>query len=115
MTLDEEVIILLTPRIEPFSALDDPRCPSKVEYRRIDILMMAVGAVIAGADSWEDIARYGRSQLGGLQQFLALPNGLPSHDTFWRVVMRIDPDDFERCLRGWVRLPNRPPWVRQRW
>jgi hypothetical protein len=58
------------------SELDDPRCPGKVEHRLIDILVIAVCAVIACAESWEDIALYGRSKLDWLRQFLALPNGI---------------------------------------
>ena len=64
--------------LEHFSELEDPRCPGKVEHRLIDILVIAVCAVIACADSWEDIALYGRSKLAWLRQFLALPNGIPS-------------------------------------
>src|SRR5512143_2831521 len=93
---------LIDPLIEHFSNLDDPRCPGKVEHRLIDILVIAVCAVSACAESWEDIALYGRSKLAWLQQFLALPNGIPAHDTFRRVVMRIDPDAFEVNFTAWV-------------
>jgi predicted transposase YbfD/YdcC len=93
---------LITQLIEHFSELDDPRCPGQVEHRLIDILVIAVCAVIACAESWEDIALYGRSQLGGLRQFLALPHDIPSHDTFRRVFMRIDPDAFEVSFTAWV-------------
>ena len=89
--------------IEHLSELDDPRCPGKVEHRLIDILVIAVCAVIACAESWEDIALYGRSKLDGLRPFLALPNGIPSHDTFRRVFMLIDPNAFEACFTAWVR------------
>ena len=89
--------------IEHLSELDDPRCPGKVEHRLIDILVIAVCAVIACAESWEDIALYGRSKLDWLRQFLALPNGIPSHDTFRRVFMLIDPNAFEACFTAWVR------------
>jgi predicted transposase YbfD/YdcC len=58
--------------------------------------------VIACAESWEDIALYGRSKLAWLRQFLALPNGIPSHDTFRRVFMLIDPEAFEACFTAWV-------------
>ena len=68
--------------VEEFSALEDPRCGGKVEHRLIDILVIAVCAVIAGAESWEDIALCGRSKQDWLGTFLALPNGIPSHDTF---------------------------------
>jgi hypothetical protein len=57
---------------------------------------------IACAESWEDIALYGRSKQAWLATFLALPNGIPSHDTFRRVFMLIDPDAFEACFTRWV-------------
>jgi predicted transposase YbfD/YdcC len=98
----EEGTIMLTPLFEPFTHLEDPRCPGKVEHRLIDILVIAVCAVIACAESWEDIALYGRSKIDWLKQFLALPNGIPSHDTFRRVFMLIDPDAFETCFADWV-------------
>lgn len=63
--------------IEYFSKLSDPRCPGKVEHRLIDILVIAICAVIACAESWEDIALYGRSKLPWLRQFLSLPNEIP--------------------------------------
>jgi predicted transposase YbfD/YdcC len=88
--------------IEHLSELDDPRCPGKVEHRLIDLLVIAVCAVIACAESWEDIALYGRSKQDWLRRFLALPNGVPSHDTFRRVFMLIDPDAFEACFTAWA-------------
>ncbi len=64
--------------------------------------MIAVCAVIACAESWDDIALYGRSKLAWLRTFLDLPNGIPSHDTFRRVFMLIDPDAFEAGFTAWV-------------
>jgi predicted transposase YbfD/YdcC len=89
--------------VEEFSALEDPRCSSKVEHRLIGILVIAVCAVIAGAESWEDIALYGRSKIDWLGTFLALPNGIPAHDTFRRVFMLIDARCFEKCFEAWAR------------
>ena len=94
--------------VEEFSALEDPRCRGKVEHRLIDILVIAVCAVIAGAKSWGDIALYGRSKIGWLGTFLALPNGIPAHDTFRRVFMLIDTERFERCFEAWVRSFGAP-------
>lgn len=94
--------------IEHFSELNGPRCPGKVEHRLIDILVIAICAVIACAESWEDIALYGRSKLSWLRQFLALPNGIPSHDTFRRVFMLIDPAAFEVCFTAWVGIVATP-------
>jgi predicted transposase YbfD/YdcC len=88
--------------VEHFSALEDPRCAGKVDHRLIDILVIAVCAVIACAESWDDIARYGRNKLSWLHSFLRLANGIPSHDTFRRVFMLIDPDVFEACFTAWA-------------
>ena len=85
-----------------FGAVSDPRCRRKVEHPLIDILVIAVCAVIACAESWNDIALYGRSKLTWLRTFLQLPNGIPSHDTFRRVFMLIDPEAFEACFTAWA-------------
>jgi len=85
-----------------FTGLEDPRETSRCDHQLIDILVIAVCAVIACAESWEDIALYGRSKQAWLATFLALPNGIPSHDTFRRVFMLIDPDAFEGCFSRWV-------------
>jgi len=85
-----------------FNTIEDPRCGGKVEHRLRDILVIAVCAVIACAESWDDIALYGRSKLPWLCTFLELPNGIPSHDTFRRVFMLIDPDAFEAGFTAWV-------------
>ena len=72
---------------EHFSELEDPRCSGKVEHLLIDILVIAVCAVIAGAESWVDMALYGQNKADWLSTFLRLPNGIPAHDscplTYW--------------------------------
>ena len=85
-----------------FAGLADPRQTSRCDHRLVDILAIAVCAVIACAESWNDIALYGRSKLAWLQTFLELPNGIPSHDTFRRVFMLIDPEAFEACFTAWA-------------
>src|SRR3954452_2699252 len=84
------------------TGLEDPRETSRCDHQLIDILVIAVCAVIACAESWEDSALYGRSKQAWLKTFLALPNGIPSHDTFRRVFMLIDPDAFEECFSRWL-------------
>jgi predicted transposase YbfD/YdcC len=92
-----------------FDGLADPRVTRQCDHRLIDILVIAVSAVIACAESWEDIELYGRSKQAWLKSFLALPNGIPSHDTFRRVFMLIDPDAFEGCFVRWAQsLTNKP-------
>jgi hypothetical protein len=69
----------------------------------IDILVIAVCAVIACAESWDDIALYGRNKLGWLRSFLSLANGIPSHDTFRRVFGDLRPVRSIRCPSNWSR------------
>src|ERR687890_2050038 len=85
-----------------FNGLVDPRVIRQCDHQLIDILVIAVSAVIACAESWEDIELYGRSKQAWLKTFLDLPNGVPSHDTFRRGFMLIDPDAFEVCFARWV-------------
>ena len=94
---------MLEALIRELASIEDPRCEWKVEHRLIDILVIAVCAVLGEAESFEDIALYGRCKQEWLQRLLELPNGIPSHDTFRRVLMLVDPDAFERCFLGWVR------------
>jgi predicted transposase YbfD/YdcC len=88
--------------VNHFSVLEDPRCAGKVVHRLIDILVIAVCAVIAGAESWEDIELYGKEKADWLATFLPLQNGTPSHDTFRRLFMIIDSEAIERCFLEWV-------------
>ena len=94
---------MLEALITELEAIEDPRCGWKVEHRLIDVLVIAVCAVLGEAESFEDIALYGRCKRAWLEGFLELPNGIPSHDTFRRVLMLIDPEAFERCFLAWVR------------
>jgi predicted transposase YbfD/YdcC len=94
---------MLEALITELEAIEDPRCEWKVEHRLIDVLVIAVCAVLGEAESFEDIALYGRCKRAWLEGFLELPNGIPSHDTFRRVLMLVDPEAFERCFLGWVR------------
>src|SRR4028119_36481 len=87
-------------------AVADPRCRGKIEHRLTDILVIAVCAAIACAESWNDIALCGRSKLTWLRTFLELPNGIPSHDTFRRVFMLVDPEPFEA---GFTARAGSPP------
>jgi hypothetical protein len=67
----------------------------------MDILVIAIGAVICGADTWVAMEAYGRAKEKGLRQFLALPNGMPSHDTFARVLARLKPEELQHCFLRW--------------
>ena len=82
--------------------IPDPRIERCRAHRLIDILMIAVCGAICGADNWVAIAEFGRAKADWLRTFLALPNGIPSHDTFGRVLARVSPWYFQDCFSAWV-------------
>src|SRR4051794_2843869 len=99
---------MLEALINTFAQLEDPRCDWRVEHKLLDILVIAVCAVVGGGGSFEDIALYGRCKRGWLQRLLQLPGGIPSPPTLPPLLMLIDPERFERCFLDWVRSVFRP-------
>src|SRR5579884_1352492 len=79
---------------EHFAHLEDPRVERTKLHRLLDIVVIALCAVIAGAETWDDIALFGETKRTWFATFLALPNGIPSHDTFNRVFAALDPEQF---------------------
>jgi predicted transposase YbfD/YdcC len=85
-----------------FAKLQDPRRAHRRLHRLQDILVIALCAVIAGAQDWQQIETFGRKRRDWLDKLLELPNGTPSHDTFERVFNRLKPQAFQACFREWV-------------
>jgi predicted transposase YbfD/YdcC len=85
-----------------FRRLKDPRVSGRCQHLLLDIVTIALCAVIAGANTWEEVATFGRCRLDWLKTFLALPNGVPSHDTFERLFAALDPLAFQNCFQRWV-------------
>ena len=87
-----------------FASLSDPRSfhAPNLRHDLIDILVIAVCAVICGAEGWEDIEDYGNAQAEWFSEVLDLPHGIPGHDTFRRVLSRLDPDEFTQCFMLWT-------------
>jgi len=91
---------------EYFSDLEDPRWHNK-RHQLVDILVIAICAVICGADSWEDIELFGEAKEEWLKGFLELPHGIPSHDTFRRVFAVLDTEQFRSCFMTWIQAVDR--------
>jgi predicted transposase YbfD/YdcC len=87
---------------EHFADLEDPRAKHLTDHKLLDIVMIAICAVICGAESWTDVELFGNERLMWLKQFLELKNGIPSHDTFSRVFARLNPSQFQSCFISWV-------------
>jgi len=97
MTADQELSIA-----HHFADLTDPRIDRSRLHELLDIIAIAICAVVAGADSWDDIEDFGNAKLAWLSTFLDLPNGIPSHDTFRRLFERLDPEEFQKGFLCWI-------------
>ena len=86
-----------------FAELPDPRREHMRLHHLWDIITITILAVIADADSWVEVAKYGATKLPWLESFLELPSGIPAHDTFGRVFSLINPDALQECFLEWVR------------
>ena len=96
----------LKPKItlaDHFAQMSDPRVERSRRHKLIDIITIAICAVICGADTWVDIESYGRAKVKWLSRFLELPNGIPSHDTFARVEAQLDPEQFQQSFLKWIK------------
>jgi len=89
----------------PFECLEtviDPRLDRNRRHKLVDILVIALCGFLAGCEGWIDVELFGISKRAWLEEFLELPNGIPSHDTFGRVFAMLDPHQLVRVLRQFV-------------
>lgn len=82
--------------------LDDPRVTGRCDHVLVDILVIALCAVMAGAEGWDDIEGWGEANEERLRQYLELRNGIPGHDTIRRVFEALDPKRLEAVLLEWI-------------
>lgn len=85
-----------------FATLDDPRVERTKLHPLLSIVVIAICAVISGAESWDDIEDFGEIRAEWFATFLDLPHGVPAHDTFNRVFAALDPVQFRACFLGWM-------------
>ena len=87
---------------QSFGCLRDPRVNRRKLHNLLDIIILSILAVLSGAESYDSIELFGRESFAFLKQFLALKNGIPSHDTINRVFQVLNPRQFERCFIAWA-------------
>lgn len=87
-----------------FSQIDDPRSDINKLHKLEDILLIGIISVICAAETWKDMESYAKAKEDFLRNYLDLPNGIPSDDTFNRVFSSIDSEQFEACFMEWVSL-----------
>ena len=87
---------------EAFAGLADPRTGPAQRHDLREMILMALCAVLCGADNWVDVAEWAEDNESWLRRYLELTHGTPSHDTFGRVFRVLDATVFEQCFRSWV-------------
>ena len=88
--------------VEHFAEVDDPRIDRTKEHLLIDMIVIAICAILCGADDWVAVAKFGHAKYDWFKTFLRLPNGNPSHDTFGRVCARLDAESFHQAFLNWI-------------
>lgn len=88
--------------LDYFRDLPDPRQAGKVVYRLNEVLLLSLLAVLAGAESFTDIARFGERKLTLLRRFLPFADGTPPHDRLGDIFATLDAEAFQRCFADWV-------------
>ena len=93
--------------VDHFPTLEDPRIERTKKHNLLDILVIALCTLLTGGDGFQDMELFGKSKHAWLQTFLALPHGIPSHDTFGRVFARLNPRRFQECCLSWTQAVAR--------
>ena len=90
------------PLVECLRRIEDPRMEGKNAHSLVDVLVIAISAIICGAEHWTEMEAFGKCKKTWFSSFLKLPNGIPSHDTFSRVFAAIDPKQLRQCYADWI-------------
>jgi predicted transposase YbfD/YdcC len=87
---------------EHFGDMSDPRVVGRCAHKLVDIIIVAICAVLSGAEGWDEVEVFGETRERWLKQYLELPNGIPSTDTFRRVFSLLDARVFQERFIRWV-------------
>jgi predicted transposase YbfD/YdcC len=97
----------IPPLIDFFRHIKDPRVERNKAYPLLEVIVITLLAVMAFAEGWEDIGKYGKAKEGWLRKFLPLKHGIPKHDVYRRVFTRLKPEAVSSCFMEWVRAIKR--------
>jgi len=95
--------------LDYFKDMPDHRQPGKVAYRLDEVLLLALLSILAGAEGFTDMARFGHKKLALLRRFLPFANGTPSHDHLGDIFASLDPQAFRECFVAWVGALTKAP------
>lgn len=85
-----------------FNSISDPRIERCKKHNLLDILLLAISAVMSGSEGWEDIENFGHIKLDWLRQYRPFEAGIPRHDTIARVICRLKADEIEKAFQAWI-------------
>ena len=94
--------------VQEFEELPDPRSSINRKHRLVDVIVISVCGVIAGADGPVGIEEWAKIHESWLRKFLKLPHGIPSHDTVGRVLEALQPSAFQKCFANWLNSLSPP-------
>jgi predicted transposase YbfD/YdcC len=88
--------------LKHFEPISDPRIERCKKHNLLDILLLAISAMMSGSEGWEDIENFGHIKLDWLRKYRPFKAGIPRHDTIARVICRLKPDEIERAFQAWI-------------
>lgn len=93
---------MTTTFLKHFDSITDPRIERCKKHNLLDIILLAISAVLSGAEGWEDIEDFGHLKLDWLRQYRDFKKGIPKHDTIARVICRLKPNEIEGAFQSWI-------------
>lgn len=88
--------------LKHFDSISDPRIERCKKHNLLDILLLAISAVMSGSEGWEDIENFGHIKIDWLRQYRPFEAGIPRHDTIARVICRLKADEIEQAFQAWI-------------
>ncbi len=88
--------------LQDFQAIEDPRIDRCKRHELLDIILLAVSAVLSGAEGWEQVEDFGTHRLDWLRRYRPFEYGIPRHDTIARIICSLKPEKIETAFQSWM-------------